>query len=165
LYDGKISKDTVLSEILGKVIIVVDTTYSPNYTDFKCGPGDDKTCVNLSDMVNINSSTTDLKSTDYLTLLDHPKHKPTVSGGSDDGTMTDIVEWQMVTPEIGMNYSASNPDVIPFYRDYGVQNVFVRVYLNDNNLKKYQDLFTNLGKTAFVSMAKMTIYMQRIGNY
>lgn len=163
LYSNKINGGkTLLSDVMGKVVIVLDTIYVPEYKNFLC-EASDTNCVNLSDVVSIDSGTTNFKSTNYLTLLDQPKIPPNVL--SEDGTKTDITQWQMVTPEIGVKQSSYNPDFVPFYRDYGVQIVPIRFYIRDDNCAKYEKLFTTLGKTAFVSMSKITKYMKQIGNY
>lgn len=141
LYKEKVNGMTPLSDIMGKIIIVIDKKISPEYASYPdCSKVENADqCFNLSDYVNLESGGDNLRTYKYSNLLDQANNPPHIK---DDGS-TDIVVLKMAFPDVKQN--TGNPDLQPFVEEYGVQFVAVRLYLVDTNLKKYELLFNEGG--------------------
>ena len=86
------------------------------------------------------------------------KYTPPVLAGDPIGTSvknTSIVE---CFPDISTSNQISNTDIKSFIINYGIQIVPFMFYKDDQNLTKYETLFSQNGNCAFVSMATMFIF-------
>lgn len=157
-----VTKDTLLSSLLGKIIIVVDRTLNTDYlkaTECPIKKSLGLKCSSLNDTVNIE--------TGGIFWNTIPFNPPTDSNCmSQGGTMSPVVDERtdsmgvvianrtsidllLVVPPID-----SNPDVVSasiYISNLGCQNLMYRFYLKDSGLSWYKNLF-NVYKTAFIPM-------------
>jgi hypothetical protein len=151
-YTGKINKDTKLYDLKQKIILIMDNTYylglqkTPSaFTEYN---------TYIFPYVNAFCGTIDFPLTTNVSMLNQASISPQIH---EDGITTDVTKWQISIPE---SINAINPLVRPFITEYGVNIVPYRFYLNDNELENYEELFSENGAVAFVSMATALLYMK-----
>lgn len=166
LHKGQVTGDTPLSKLMGKIILIIDTTLSPNYgknelypkcmsnnVDGKLNTTDE--CVNLSKYVNIESGTSNLRRYTYKSLLGQMTTPLTLIDS--DHSETDVVLFRLVCPD---DNDTKNPYYQDFLINYGVQFISYKFYVTDTELTQYEHFFSE-HKTAFVpfstAIAKMNI--------
>lgn len=66
---------------------------------------------------------------------------------------TTAVRFRCSPPAIQSALSGSNPSIIAFWRDYGIQVVPYRFYLDDAGLEEYEQMFADNGHCAFIPLA------------
>lgn len=158
LYKGKVTGNTPLYSLMGKVVLIIDTTLSPNYSTNdlypKCTPNnvvgelnttDD--CVNLSKFVNIESGTSNLRRYTYKSLLGQMTTPPILIDS--EHSETDVMLFRLVCPD---DNDTSNPNYEEFLNNYGVQFISFKFYVTDTELKKYEHFFS-VHKSAFVPLS------------
>lgn len=156
LYKGKVTKETKLSDIQGRIIIVVDKTINPDYVVAARCPQTNKHCVDLNTLVNSESGSEDLflqRYSNFIGQYGNPIYT------MNDNMRTNVQNMYLVLPDYGSS-STSNPEYIKLIQKYGCQITPFRFYYNDGGLKKYEAFFDD-NKTAFVSMAHALKYMQK----
>ena len=162
---------TKFSDIMGKVIIILNKDTFPDYDDEKylCdnnaspapasvqtkvpAPAPSNKCVNLKDFVNMLSGNSN-PTYSYSQLMEQNKSPPIVN---DNGKICDnIKSFKIVFPDTGSSYlglgSVANYVQLP--SQYGAQVLMYPFYNNDADLGDYEKLFANTG-AAFVPMAVM----------
>jgi len=164
LYKQKVTQNTILSDIMGKVIIVIDLALSPDYGDLPdCnGPDYQNTglqCYNLKNYVNIESNSEYVHEYEYNDLVEQRTFPPHINM---DNTINQTVI-NIVTPGSinGIFGYISNPNPDYTITNYGVQIHLMRFYMNDSNLNIYEQDFSNNG-SAFVPMATMINYITTV---
>jgi hypothetical protein len=168
LYKEKVTGDTLLSELKGKAIFVMDKTYSPDYkTIGACNiqDGEKEKCYDLSKYINIETSY------DFFRVVSYRKieniemiYPPTIL---EDGLSTNKRPVIVLVPDIGVNMqdsnpalsddtAASSPSLKTIVVDYGIQFLPNRFYMeNDKGLSDYEKLFVENGDCAFITMASL----------
>jgi hypothetical protein len=69
LYRGKVTKNTILSELKGKLVIIVDRNYYPQSETYKCIGS----CKNdFTSIINMYSGTPEFESMKFIQKLDQP---------------------------------------------------------------------------------------------
>lgn len=153
-YNKLVNKDTKLSTITKKVVIMIDHMY---YLSLIKTPKVLSSFQNtILPYVNVYFGTTDFPSTTYSSLLNSQSVPPRINK---DGATTNITKWQISVPD-GMN--PNNPILDPFIKEHGVQIVPYRFYLNDEGLSNYEDFFIQNGSVACVSMTTALLHMKNI---
>jgi hypothetical protein len=152
LYKKEVTKDTKLSNIKQKVVIIIDNLY---YLSLKNTP------IVLSEFenqllpyVNVFCGTTDFPMTPQSSILNQKTKTPQIH---EDGITTDVTKWQLSIPD-GMN--PNNPILRPFIMDHCIQIIPYRFYLKDGELSNYEEFFSENGKVAFVSMVTAILHMK-----
>jgi hypothetical protein len=69
LYDGKVSKNTSLSQLMNKIVLIVDRTINPNYANLSSCSSSNSNCLKLINYVNMESGTSDLFQQRYTELM------------------------------------------------------------------------------------------------
>lgn len=161
LYDGKVSGDTKLSELMGKIIFIIDKTTAPEYMKYPvCGSDINVPCYNLDNYMNMESGGDQLRIYSYGRITNQAITPPQVH---DDGLTTDIINYKMVIPDAGTGMKIfgflRNPLFDTLVVDYGVQIACYRFYENDTNLMNYEAAFSK-HKSAFVPISKMIKYLE-----
>lgn len=142
-----ITLDTQITELAGKVIIIVDQTSSPGYQNYaNCGPGD-TVCVSLADCVNMNSNSQTIRVYDENSLTFQSINPPDPS----------VYLLRIVLPSLGYFNNVSNSNSLYLFENYGAQMVAQAFYMNDSNLKEYEDFFKYY-KSAFVNLSNAIQY-------
>jgi hypothetical protein len=161
LYTKKVNETTLLSDVMGKVVIIMDKTLNPDYNEnniTSCkntsGP-----CYSLKKYVNMESGSPFLRNYKYTFILSKSTNPPQIMNNN---KTTDINNMHMVVPD-NDSTSVSNPPLSPFITKYGVQFSMYKFYCNDSELDNYEEFFSE-NRYAFVPMAKALTYLKTIEN-
>ena len=162
LYKGQVNGSTLLSDLLGKIVIIVDKSSSPDY--YKYSSSNDTT-FNLQNYVNMESGGNNLRIFKYSNLMNQ---QTTPIFINDDG-ITTVSNYnignsmKLVVPDIAYNIIgiSRNPSPFQIITDYGVQIIAYRFYQVDVNLKNYEKIFSD-NKSAFVPMAQLLNYINTL---
>ena len=161
LYSGQVNGSTLLSELLGKIIIIIDKSTSPDYYKHSNCKSSDQT-YNLKNYVNMESGGNNLRIFKYSQLIGQ---QTTPIFINDDGITTTSNcnignTMKLVVPDIAYNIIgiARNPSPTQLITDYGVQIIAYRFYQVDVNLQAYEKIFSN-SKSAFIPMAQLLNYI------
>lgn len=159
---------TRLSDIMGKVIIVLDYSepvLKDNYKSdvYKCAKlaKPSNPCYDFSDYVNFLSGASNPKYF-YSQIIQQKTTPPIIN---DDGATTSVSRFTLVCPDTCNNFfgMASAP---PYYKmplNYGIQVAMYPFYLNSVNLGGYEEAFANSDASAFVPMSTMISYVKKNG--
>jgi len=136
-YSGNISKDTKLSDIMRKVVIVIDKTIQRDYKDYaSCGTA--ANCYDIANYTNLESGSEYLNLYHYTDLLNHI-NTPVLM--KDDNIRTTAENMKMVIPDRIPN--TSNPAIEEYILRHGCQNIFMNYSRVDTNLNEYEDFFSD----------------------
>jgi hypothetical protein len=150
--DGKattVSLDSQILDMMGKIVIIIDSTTSPGFQNYvSCDYGDNN-CYNLKDYANMISGqgTIRLYTEDQLARQSINPPDPSV------------YLMRIVLPVPGFFYGVVNPDAMFFIQNYGAQVVAEAFYYNDSKLRAYETMFQTF-KTAFVPLTSALTYIQ-----
>jgi|LauGreSuBDMM15SN_2_FD.fasta_scaffold00037_14 hypothetical protein len=159
VYSENVTGKTKLSKLIGKVVFIIDVSpqYSANYNSIVCNKTDAK-CLNLRDVVHMNSNSSTLLSTIDSKVVTQQNDPPKIT----DGRRTTVTNWQMATPDLH-NYTNSNTDFFfKLVNDYGIQIVMHQFYIHDKALERYKTFFESL-KSAYVPLSAALSYIQTNG--
>ena len=157
LYNGSITKNTKMSDIMGKIVIIIDKTINRDYKQLStCGPSD-KDCYNLNKYANLESGSDFLFLHRYNELLNLSQDLIRVEDKCPICTST--TNMRMVLPDT-INKNTKNPDINDFILNYGSQFVLYKFYSKDEELEKYEQLF-NDNKGGIVSLAYSIDYLNK----
>jgi len=156
-----ITPSTKFSDIMGKVIIILNKDTSPDFDDVKylCdnntspAPAPTNKCINLKDFVNMLSGNSN-PTYSYSELMEQNKSPPIVN---DNGKICEnIKSFKMVFPDTEGSYLGlgSVANYIPLPLQYSAQVLMYPFYYNDADLGDYEKIFANTG-AAFVPMSTM----------
>tara|TARA_B110000093_G_scaffold161522_1_gene182852 strand:+ start:22322 stop:23419 length:1098 start_codon:yes stop_codon:yes gene_type:complete len=158
LFNGKITKDTTLSEVMGKVVLVVDKTINRNYAeDSVCKNKTDQDCKDLTKMVNLESGSDICHLNTYTNVMNRPKK--TIRVKDDCNLCTDIEKIQMVIPDL-INDNTENPHMYELVNNYGCQIITQRYYINDAGLTNYEEFF-NKNKCGIIPLSLAIDYLYK----
>lgn len=184
VFNDAINGTTKLKDIMGKIIFVVDLNDSKSYYSCRkksYSTGDpnslDYDCNILASYVNIEGGSDNLITIKYDDLLNQPINPPNVNiiNISTDNTVLklshpNVIDFDSTEEEAKKDAkkdnstynnsstfkpNISNPDISKFYKDYGVNFLLMRLYLNDKGLKDYENLFKKSGNEAFIPFSRV----------
>jgi hypothetical protein len=143
----KVDKNTLLSELQNKIIVVVDKTYVPSIQTESCKNG----CkTSFTDMIQMYSGTSDLPSMRIQQKL--VQRVLPLSLTTDSETNTSALN--MVTHEVGVEYDQRNVDKFAsLIIDHSIQIIPHKFYSDDSILTEYKNFFSDHGHAAFITMA------------
>jgi hypothetical protein len=151
-----ITRDTLLSDIMGKIIICFDKTIDRNYKDsINCNPSD-STCYDLTDYINIETGSEDLNLLRYSEVMDQCSIPIDIKNND---LNTNVKTMKFVIPNI-KNDNSKNPSISDFVLKHSVQIPAYRFYKKDNGLQEYEEFF-NDNHTAFVPLAIAIPYLKK----
>jgi hypothetical protein len=154
LYSGNVTKDTLIGDLMGKIVLIIDKTTAPDYKKpANCSTSDN--CNDLEKYVNMESGGDNIRNNTYSDLLDQLALSPYVH---DDGINTQIYMLRLAKPEQVNN--TGNPAYFEFISKYGVQFLAERFYINDLNLALYEQFFSDNG-FAFVPFSTALPYINK----
>lgn len=155
LYPKTVNEKTILSTLKGKLIIIVDRNYSPQSDTYKCSA---PTCKkDFKKMINMYSGTPDLQTWSVLDKM----NQPTLPLKITNNGYTNVGKIQMMIHGMGsMNIASNGSEFAALLKKYSIQIYPHKVYSNDGNLTKYEDLFINNGRRAFVPLAIAYSYVK-----
>lgn len=142
-----VNKDTYISDLIGKVVIIVDKKLAPDYDQLPKCESTDKNCFNLKNYVNMESGGDNLKLYTYPSIFDYAytlyetqKH-----------LATGIKTLKIIIPEVNTN-KLSNPMALSMVVKYSMHMICSMFYNLDDSLKNYERVFAANG-SAFLSLA------------
>lgn len=143
-----VTGDTILKDIRGKFIIVLDKTYAPTY----------KYESKLGNYVNMETGYDVLRKYSYSDLSHQQYTSPFVYA---DGLTTDISIMKIVMPDMGLSWTTLSRNNIyyPMVLNYGAQIVLYPFYQVDQYLEEYEQAFADR-KAGFVPMGAMVTYLK-----
>jgi hypothetical protein len=163
LYVGKVTKDTQIGNLMGKIVLIMDRTVSPTYAKYcNCSDGDNS-CIDLTNYINIESGTTALYQVKYSEIMNQSSIQ--INTLLDICSVcTDIRHFRIVLPDSNF-YTKQNPIVDDLITNYGAQIVPFRFNSVDNGLAKYETLFNNpKTRTAFLPLANAIKYIKDVND-
>lgn len=154
LYQGSngkasvVSLDTQITDIMGKIVIIIDGTASQGFQNYTTCTPLDTGCINLKDYANMISGqdTIRLYTEDQITRQSINPPDPSV------------YLMRIVLPVPGVFYGTTNPDAFNLIPNYGAQVVAEAFYYNDSKLRNYEAMFRAY-KTAFVPLSAALVYI------
>jgi hypothetical protein len=144
-----VTLDTQLPELSGKVIIIADQTSSPGYSNYSTCAPDNIDCYSLVDCVNMNSNSQTIRIYDENSLTLQPINPPDPS----------VYLLRIVLPSLGFFNNVTNSDSFFLIENYGAQIIAQAFYMNDSNLRAYEELFKTYN-SAFVNITSAISYIQ-----
>ena len=155
LYHKPIDKKTKLSDIMGKIIIIVDSTINYHYKKYTNCKNKDKNCYDLKKFINLESGKKLMNIQRYSDILSKQNTPPRII----NDISTDVEYIKLALPDYDVKYT-SNPNIKYFVKDYGIQVITYRYYINDNNLKDVEEIF-NENKYGIIPLANMLKYFEK----
>ena len=148
LYSGMITEDTLLEDVQSKIIIVVDRSYVPTISKYKCKGS----CTDdILAYINIFSNSSTLHSSKIYNKLNENKKPLKIT--NEESMETNVNKLQMITHGLGEFYNAKNEE--NYYQlvlGYKVQIIPHKVFSRDQALADYETFFMDNGKHAFIPM-------------
>lgn len=153
----KVTKNTHMSKLLGKVVLMVDKTINRDYRSLcSCEKGN-QTCYDLTKYINIESGGEDMNLNKYVDIL---AQNPVPIKIKNDNLRTDIQNMNMAFPSV-LPENASNPEISTFITHYGIELVPFKFYQKDDGLLKYETFF-NDNIAGVVPLARSLAYFQKM---
>ena len=156
LYNDKINGKTKLSDIMGKIVLLVDKTIRYDYKDYTSCGANDKNCYDLSKYINIESGSNYVRLNQYSTILEEPIMRPRIL---DDNENTDKKYINLVIPDFNMK-NTTNPPIGKFIKEHGCQIVAYKFYNKDAQLEEYEMLF-NENRYGTLKLVDAIIYLTK----
>jgi len=157
LYTGEVTKQTKMSDLHGKIVIIVDKTLDRNYKQNSICNTNEKKCYNLSNLVNLESGSDDLFLHRYTELLNLSYDHVRVEDKC--GLCTSTKNMRLVIPDT-INNNTKNPDIDDFVLNYGAQFVLYKFYSKDDELEKYERMFDD-NKGGIIPLAYTIDYLKK----
>ena len=147
LVTETINSSTPIRRIMGKVVIIMDKSSSPDYKNYTSCESDDKSCLSLDKYVDLESGTTELSKFLYTDFDKISKNKVMPASS---GKTSDITTFMMITPSQFDEVSAPKPEEI--LKNYYPQFLLYKFYEKDTNLTAYEDFF-NTNRSSFMPIS------------
>jgi hypothetical protein len=153
LYQDEVNSETKLGDLMGKVIIIMDTTSSPDYKKLiKCPSSP---CFKISDYVNMEAGTISFSKYTYSDLDTLPQSSVMTNKA---GTKTDNKRFMMITPTQIEQLNPPNPTET--ISKLHPQFLLYKFSKKSDELSAYEDIF-NLNQSAFVPVAAIVLEERR----
>lgn len=157
VYNGQITKNTKISDIMGKIVIIVDKTINRDYKQLSACSPSEKDCYNLNKYVNLESGSDLLFLHHYNELLNLSQDLIRVEDKCPICTST--TNMRLILPDT-INKNTKNPNIDDFILNYGSQFVLYKFYSKDEELEKYEQLF-NDNKGGIIPLAYSIDYLKK----
>jgi len=157
LYNRRITEETTLSDIMGKIVIIMDKTYDRKYKDYSgCDPKE-TICYRLPNYVHLESGSNILYLNTYTDILNQNYTIVNVTNNCDH--CTDVRNMRIVVPD-KVHTNVNNANASDMIKNHGCQIVTQRFYIKDENLAKYEKIFDD-NKGGIVPLANMLDYLRK----
>ena len=157
LYNKPITNNTLLSDIMGKIVIIMDKTYDRKYKDYSVCDPKETICYKLPNYVHLESGSTMLYQNTYTDILN--QNYTIVNVTNECNHCTDVRNMRIVVPD-KVHTNANNANASDMIKNHGCQMVTQRFYLKDENLAKYEKIFDD-NKCGIVPLANMLDYLRK----
>lgn len=150
LYADSVNGSTPIGKLIEKVVIIVDAMSAPDYYRYSKCSETELDCVPLTDIVKLVSGTVELPKYSYTNYSNLAQTQISVDFNTD---RTNVKTFIMSTPpEIGGDF-VSFPDKAALLQ-LPVQMLLVPFYKQNENLKKYEEIFNECG-SSFCALGPM----------
>jgi hypothetical protein len=156
LYKGKVTKNTPMKDLMGKIVLCIDKTINYNYRDYTNCDKTDKACYDLKNYTNIESGGENMVLSRYTNTLNEKNVKLMIK---DNNLNTNVQTMNLVLPDT-IPDNAPNPNIQQFLIDHGSQIVPFKFYKKDEGLYKYEEFFNDT-KGGIVPMSVAIIYYKK----
>lgn len=136
-----VNLDSQVTDFLGKIVVIVDQHSSPGFQNYATCAPDNTDCYSLTNVINLVSNSQTVRTYSQSDLTYQPINPP------DPG----VYLFRIVLPNTTFFGSTSNSDASYLIRNYGTQVVAQAFYVNDSNLRVYEQLFAKK-KSAFLRL-------------
>jgi len=157
LYQGKITPQTKLQDIMNKVVLIMDKTINYTYTNYTSCDSTEKNCYDLTQFINIESGSEYMKLQRYNSILSQATNPPTIMN---DNETTNVNTILLALPDFD-NTNVKNPNIQNLVMNYGCQIVPYRYYIKDDELTTYETFFSE-NKSAILPLSKAVIYFTKM---
>jgi len=151
---GQVGKETKLSDIMGKIVLMVDKTINYDYKKLAVCQPNDKNCIDLTPYVALESGSEDLFLVKYEDIV---KQYGVSIQIKNDNMHTNIQNMLFILPDYD-TMTENNPNIYELIKEYGTQIVPYSFYHSDSELDEYEKFF-DYHKTAFVPLSNAIKYM------
>ena len=150
-----INSSTPIRSIMGKAVIIMDKSSSPDYKNYTSCGSDEKSCLSLDKYVDLESGTTELSKFLYTDFDKISKNKvmPAKSGNT-----SDITTFMMIAPSPFDEIAAPKPDEI--INNYYPQFLLYKFYEKGANLTAYEELF-DINRSSFMPISSFIAISNR----
>jgi Phosphatidylinositol-specific phospholipase C, X domain len=159
LYPSKITENTTLDDIMGKVVLIVDRTLNLDWKlKSKCTA--EPNCYDLYALCNLESGSELLRKETYDYLLEQTTVPPHIM---DDNINTDVELIRLVEPDLTTNSKykdIKNPAFKNYVMDYGAQIITYNYNKAGRELNDYENFFNDIG-FAFVPISSAIQYFKQ----
>lgn len=155
IYSKQINLGTRFTDIMGKVIIIIDSSVNYDYRNYTSCAKNESNCYDLTKIMNIESGNAQIGIQRYSDILNEKIIHPRIM--NDNYTDTQYIK--LALPDYDVK-QISNPSFTPFVNDHSVQIVAYRYYKKDSNLSEYENIF-NDNKSGIVPMASILKYLDK----
>lgn len=160
LHNKNVTKNTKLSEIMGKVVLIIDKTINREYKNLSSCSPKDNACYDLTKYKNMESGSETLFLQRYGELLNQcaiPPHVLDNCTGQTKDICTNVSIMRLVLPDVNFK-NAQNPNYNDFITNFGCQMLTYRFYSVDAGLKNYETFFDD-NKLGIVPLAYAIRYI------
>lgn len=154
LYKKEVTPNTLLSEIMGKYVLIIDKSTSPNYMNYPECNG--SPCYNLKEYLNMESGTDSVRNDTESFIMNIRKDPPYIT---DDNVKTDVEKLRIISPNNITLLVSNNPKSYSLIRDYGAQIICYDYTHADSHLQHYENIFYE-HNSAFVPLSKCLKYIE-----
>jgi hypothetical protein len=143
IYEHDVSKETILKELSGKIVIVVDKSYVPEIETNSCR----NSCnTDLVEWINIYSSTNDLQNFKINQQCEQQSTPLQIQDSQKKTTNIDSLKMVNLNDIISSNFNK----LFELIKNHSVQIVPYKFNKKDRALNVYEEFFSDNGKRAFV---------------
>ena len=136
-----VTLDTQVPSLLGKVVVMVDQHASPGYDNYATCSPENTDCYSLAKMTNMTSNSHQIRTYHEKNLTFQPINPPDPA----------VYLFRIVFPDVGYFENTFNADSLYLMKNYGVQAVAQAFFVNDANLRSYEEIFRER-KSAFARL-------------
>uniref|UniRef100_A0A6C0LRN9 Phosphatidylinositol-specific phospholipase C X domain-containing protein n=1 Tax=viral metagenome TaxID=1070528 RepID=A0A6C0LRN9_9ZZZZ len=155
IYNKSINIGTRIQDIMGKVIIIMDSSVNYDYKNYTTCSKTESNCYDLIKLINIESGKEQISIQRYSDILNEQIISPRIINDN----YTDAQFIKLALPDYDVK-QIENPSIIPLVNDHGVQIITYRYYKKDSNLNEYENVF-NENKAGMVPMATILKYLDK----
>ena len=151
----EVNKNTIMSKLLGSVVLLVDKTIDRDYKSY-CACTE-QNCYDLTKYINMESGSEDMNMNRYTDILAQNNVPIKIMN---DNLRTDIKNMNLVLPNV-LPENASNPEIMTFTTNYGIEILPLKFYQKDDGLLKYETFF-NDNNASLIPLARALAHFQKM---
>lgn len=155
LFEGQVTRETKLSELMGSIVVVIDKTIHRDYKEYAKCNASDVNCYDLSNYIHAESGSQVINLLDLTKVESQAFNPPLIK---DDNVSTTVVTSKLVLPQENIKY---NPAMKNMVLNHGIQMVGYKYSIADENLIDCETFF-NDNKGGIVPLGAAIPYFDRI---